>query len=107
MMIKKIFFRLVLILPTLIVLVLLEIGYRGYLYYLDTNRKLQFNQLGAAQNISSQTELRLKHMIQPIENPLLIYDLIPSINGKFIGKGLAINESGVRQGARKGPNNRR
>ena len=75
----------------------LEFGYRGYLYYQDTILEQQVKQLGKVQRKDPQAPLKLKHFIKWNDNPLIVYDLIPSITGEFRGKKMSINQFGFRQ----------
>jgi lysophospholipase L1-like esterase len=96
-LIKIFTFRLFLIVPTLLVLVVLEFAYRGYLYYQDKIIEQQVEQLSKVQKRDPEEPLRLKHIIKWNDNPLILYDLIPSIKGIFMGEKMSINEFGFRQ----------
>ena len=90
---KKWFFNLFLIVPTLLLLIVLEAGFRIHAYYSDARLQRGLAEVGQG---PLADDLSLQHIIRWHDNPKIIYELIGGLRGEFRGHRLTINDQGFR-----------
>lgn len=78
----------------LLVLGLLEIGFRLWAYWED--RKLLHSAMASRQDVPLKGTMNLRDLIQLHPNPRIIYDLRPGLEGIFLGQPVSTNEHGFR-----------
>lgn len=83
-------------LPFLLVLLLVEAGFRFFVYLEDQKLEESIEGIRKGVNFAGTGELRLRDIIQWHPNPRIIYDLKPDISGKFQGQTITINSDGFR-----------
>ena len=90
---RKTLFHLFLLVPTLVLLLVVEAGFRIQAYYADA--RLQQGLNGVGKPVTGE-EFSLRHIIRWNDNPRIIYELIPGLTGEFRGNPLTINSQGFR-----------
>ncbi|HEY5647337.1 MAG TPA: GDSL-type esterase/lipase family protein, partial [Pseudomonadales bacterium] len=90
---KRWLFRASLLLPTVVLLLVLEAGARLHAWHSDSTLQRGLGTLGSA---AASDDLSLQHLIRWHENPRIIYDLVPGLRGTFRGRPLTINAQGFR-----------
>ncbi len=85
--------RLALFAPTIAFLLLLEVGARFHAWYSDSNLQQGLANVGAG---PTSDDFSLQHIIRWHDNPKIIFELIPSLEGEFRGHRLTINDKGFR-----------
>ena len=90
---KKFLFNAFLLLPLMVFLLLLEIGFRVHAYVSDNRLQQGLENLGVR---SDAGDLSLQHIIRWHDDPRIIYELIPGLYGEFRGHPLTINSYGFR-----------
>jgi hypothetical protein len=84
-------------LPTVILLVLIEVVFRAVLFYGDVKILNAFKNIGQESRLRDITKpVALRHMIRHSDNPRIIYELIPDISVQFMNKSVTINSHGFR-----------
>lgn len=86
-------FRLGLVLPTVALLLLIELGARLHAWYSDNQLQRGLEGVGHA---TTADDFSLQHIIRWHDNPRIIYELIPGLSGEFRGHELTINANGFR-----------
>ncbi len=85
--------RLALLVPTIALLIILEIGARVHAWYSDSSLQRGLANVGGG---PTSDDLSLQHIIRWHDNPKIIYELIPGLEGVFRGHWLTINDAGFR-----------
>lgn len=93
---RRFAFSAVSMLPFLLVLLLVEAGFRFFVYLQDQKLEESVEEVRKGANLAGVDDLRLRDIIQWHSNPRIIYDLKPDISGRFQGQTITINSDGFR-----------